>query len=160
MRHEKKIRLELYPTPEHSSRHRIKSSSHWGQQRFPLAARHTASGPPLRIVSFSPGQTLSAAVWFEKPGRWLCSAKPTASCQAARRNTSHWQRAHKPQGKRAVPAPSHSFHSLYSLRKIQTSLHAGLLCTFLLLDITSCSWKNKPEKVKVKGYKRKMCFYN
>lgn len=156
----KKNRLEPYPTPKHSSRHRIKSSSHWGQQRFPLTARYTASGPPLQIVSFSPGQTLSAAVRVEKPGRWLRSANPTASCQAARRNTSHWQRAHKPQGNRAVPAPTHSLHSVYSLWRIQTSLCAGLLCTFLLPDITSCWWKNKPEKVKVKSYKRKTCFYN
>lgn len=101
---------------------------------------------PLRFGSLPPHQAKRCQPQYGlrtlAAGCVLLTPQPAVRLRGER-NTSHWQRAHKPHGNRAVPAPAHSLHSAYSLWRIQTSLCAGLLCTFLLTDIISCWWKKK-----------------
>lgn len=74
----------------------------------------------------------------EKPRRWLHWA-----LSGSKHKHEPWQRPPKPPGNRAVPAPAHSLHSVYSPQRIQTSLCASLLRTFLSLDTAAGEKKKK-----------------
>lgn len=157
MSQRKKSHLKLQPTPKHSSRHRIKSSFHWGQQRFPLTARYTALSPLLQIVSFSWGQALSAAVWVEILGCCLCSAAPQ-QLPGPQRNTRETGSVHRNHKRTEHSQPQLILCTPFRRFK-HLSVH-GFYAPFCSQTSLSIDEKNQPDKVRWRAAGEKMRIYD